>query len=210
MLRPSPSILRFPAAVCLAFLTLCSGVISAAAESQPVDRELRDYLKETITSSTSFKDRFEAEVWLVDMSGRLKRFIADKQQRLDLLKQVHYFATQQQISPELILAVIEVESAFDRFAVSWVGAQGLMQVMSFWKKEIGRPDDNLTQVETNLKYGSAILKHYLNREKGNLANALARYNGSYGRYHYSQKVFRAWQKNWQVEPLWESGNLVTR
>jgi soluble lytic murein transglycosylase-like protein len=95
------------------------------------------------------------------------------------------------------LAVIQIESAFNPYAVSRVGAQGMMQVMPFWKKEIGRPEDNLIDLETNLRYGSIILKHYLDREKGHFANALARYNGSYGSYKYSRKVMDAWLDYWR-------------
>ena len=105
------------------------------------------------------------------------------------------------LPPELVLAVIEVESHFDRFAVSRVGAQGMMQVMPFWKDEIGRPDDNLTHNPTNLEYGCRILQFYLQRENGNLHRALARYNGSVGQRVYSDKVYRAWRNRWRTEPL---------
>jgi len=99
------------------------------------------------------------------------------------------------------LSVIEVESHFNRFAISRVGAQGMMQVMPFWKDEIGRPDDNLTINDTNFEYGCRILQFYLQREKGHLHKALARYNGSVGRRIYSDKVYRAWQSHWRTEPL---------
>ena len=100
-----------------------------------------------------------------------------------------------------MLSVIEVESHFDRFAVSRVGAQGMMQVMPFWKDEIGRPEDNLTRNLTNFEYGCSILRFYLDKEKGNLHRALARYNGSLGSRKYSNKVYRAWNNHWRTEPL---------
>ncbi|MDP5053362.1 MAG: lytic transglycosylase domain-containing protein, partial [Congregibacter sp.] len=103
--------------------------------------------------------------------------IPDADVRLPLLRQVHAAATRSALSPELVLAVIEVESHFDRFAVSSAGAQGLMQVMPFWKDEIGRPKDNLTNNLTNLDYGCRILQFYLQREDGVLHRALAAYNG---------------------------------
>ena len=96
-----------------------------------------------------------------------------------------------------MLAVIEIESGFDRFAISRVGARGMMQIMPFWKKEIGRDDDNLFKIDTNLRYGCTILKYYLDKEEGRIADALARYNGSYGTYKYAGKVLDAWSKYWK-------------
>ncbi len=185
---------------------MCAGLIGAGQLSaQPADdaeREaLRDFLMNTVTLGESFEDRFDAEVWLVDMSERLKPFVADTEARLTLLRQIHAAATDANLSPELVLAVIEVESAFDRFAVSRVGAQGLMQVMPFWKAEIGRADDNLTDNLTNLAYGCRILQYYLQRENGALHEALAAYNGSSGRRTYSDKVAAAWRSRWRTAPL---------
>ena len=160
--------------------------------------ELRKFLKSTITKADSFEDRFDAEVWLVDMSGRLTPFIKDPKQRLELLRAVHREASKADLKPDLVLALIEIESRFDNYAISSAGAQGLMQVMPFWKKEIGRPDDNLTDINTNLSYGCRILQFYLQKEKGNWMHALARYNGSYGKYWYPERVMDAWRKRWFV------------
>lgn len=162
-----------------------------------VDPELVAAVKEAASQASSFSDVFDAQVWLVDMSGRLARFVKKPKQRLQLLQKVHHYATQQQLPPELVLAVIEVESHFDRFAVSSAGAQGMMQIMPFWKQEIGRPQDNLTNVDTNLRYGTAILSHYLKRSKNRWPEALARYNGSYGRLTYAIKVMNAWENRWR-------------
>ena len=173
--------------------------------SQPADAteraELRQFLEQTIDGADSFEDRFDAEVWLVDMSARLSRFVSDPEERLQLLRQIHASARHANLPPELVLSVIEVESHFDRFAVSRVGAQGMMQVMPFWKDEIGRPDDNLTRNNTNLEYGCRILQFYLQREKGHLHRALAAYNGSSGSRVYSDKVYRAWKSRWRTGPL---------
>ena len=103
--------------------------------------------------------------------------------------------------PELVLSVIEVESTFDRFAVSRVGAQSLMQVMPFWKDEIGRRDNNLTHTPTNPRYGCHILRLYLDRQDQNLNRALAAYNGSSGSLRYPDKVHTAWEKHWRSAPL---------
>ncbi len=183
-------------------LALVLALNSPLAFSTEDDRaELRAFLEQTIQVSNSFSDRFAAEVWLVDMGGRLESRIPEADARLELLQQVHAAASRAGVSPELVLAVIEVESAFDRFAVSRVGAQGLMQVMPFWKNEIGRPDDNLTDNATNLEYGCRILQYYLEREQGALHRALAAYNGSSGSRRYSDKVETAWRSHWRTEAL---------
>lgn len=182
--------------VLASFLALVSASHSASVE--PPSSEAKEQLRQAISSTPSFSDRFDAEVWLVDMSSRLERHIQNPQERLAILRLVHHYATQAQISPQLVLSVIEVESRFDRFAISSAGAQGLMQVMPFWKKEIGTPQDNLTHIETNLKYGCSILSHYLKKEKGGLIQALARYNGSYNQTWYPERVLLAWEKHWFI------------
>jgi soluble lytic murein transglycosylase-like protein len=163
------------------------------------DPILKQALAEAVADAKSFDDEFEAQVWLVDMSARLTRFIKNPQERLTLLRMIHQEATRADLSPELVIAVIHVESAFNAYAVSYVGAQGLMQVMPFWKKELGRKDDNLINAAINLRYGCTILKHYLKREKGDWTRALARYNGSLGRTKYPEKVMNFWQKYWFVD-----------
>ncbi len=189
----------------VAALLLATASGPEQAVAQPADQaeraELRQFLEDTIQGASSFEDRSDAEVWLVDMSGRLARYVKDPEYRLRLLKDIHAAAIRADLPPELVLSVIEVESHFDRFAISRVGAQGMMQVMPFWKDEIGRPDDNLTDNLTNLEYGCSILKFYLQREKGHLHRALARYNGSVGSRVYSDKVYRAWRSHWRTEPL---------
>ncbi|KAA1190121.1 transglycosylase SLT domain-containing protein [Pseudohalioglobus sediminis] len=187
----------------LALLVALTLAVPALAQPQDAqEREaLRSFLEDTISDADSFEDRYDAEVWLVDMSGRLTRFVADPIYRLELLQDIHAAAVQAELPPELVLAVIEVESHFDRFAVSRAGAQGMMQVMPFWKDEIGRPDDNLTLNKTNFAYGCRILQFYLQKENGRLHKALARYNGSVGSRVYSNKVYRAWSRHWRTDPL---------
>ena len=176
-------------------ILLLGSPFSFANETSSND-ELRSLLQQAIKDSDSFVDRFDAEVWLTDMSNRLKKKIKNPKKRLDLLKQIHREATRAELHPELVLAVIDVESNFDRFAISKAGAQGLMQVMPFWLKEIGEPRDSLFNVRTNLRMGCTILKYYLKKEKGDLTRALARYNGSLGRYKYPNKVFKLLNKRW--------------
>ncbi len=171
------------------------GTIQAATSERP-DSELRSTLIQAIQSSDSFEDRFDAEVWLTDMSHRLRRKVTDDHERLLILKTVHYEANRAGLDPELVLAVIDVESNFDHFALSYAGARGLMQVMPFWLKEIGRPNDNLFDIHTNIRMGCTILRHYLDRERGNKTKALARYNGSVGKVWYPQRVFSALSRRW--------------
>lgn len=177
-----------------------SALAVPALKAQPaIDPELRQALISAVNNTDSFEDRFDAEVWLVDMSTRLKRWMPEHEERIRFLTLVHSEATRAGLMPELVLALIQVESAFDRFALSYVGAQGYMQIMPFWKKEIGREDDNLMDTATNLRYGCTILKHYLDREKGEFIRGLARYNGSLGRTKYPEKVLNAWDKYWFVQ-----------
>lgn len=196
--------MRLPASSFFIFL-LCVGSLFASAQepksiSKPereVDEELRAKLIATISQADSFEDRFDAEVWLVQKSSILEKYIKDPDKRLYILKEVHRASKQVGVPPEFVLAVIQIESHFDRFAISSVGAQGMMQVMPFWKNEIGRDEDNLMDIQTNLRYGCTILKHYLDKADGNWGEALARYNGSYGKYWYPQKVMVAWEENWR-------------
>ena len=129
-----------------------------ANTANPVDKNLRALLIKAVNESDSFVDRYDAEVWLVDMSRRLAKKVPEPQKRLQLLKQVHYEASRAHLIPELVLAVIDVESNFNRFAISKAGAIGLMQVMPFWLKEIGHPGDNLFSLHTNLRMGCTILR----------------------------------------------------
>lgn len=173
--------------------------LSAIAQPETLDPDpaLRAALIAAVEASDSFGHRFDAEVWLLDMSSRLQRFMPDDQQRLEFLRLVHTEARRANLTPELVLAVIEVESLFDRFAISSAGARGFMQVMPFWLNELGRPDDNLFNPETNLRYGCTILRHYLDRERDALTPALARYNGSYGKTWYAERVLRAFERRWR-------------
>lgn len=185
---------------CLLVVLLTLALPAAANLRQAPEPELRDLLQRTVAEADSFQDRFDAEVWLLDMSTRLSRYLPDASERLTLLRLVHREASKAGLKPDMVLALIHAESRFDRFAISSVGAQGLMQVMPFWKAELGRPQDNLTDNATNLRYGCTILSYYLKREKGDIQRALARYNGSLGKTRYPAKVIGFWQDFWYVKP----------
>ena len=191
---------RFSSQIHLSALLLILGAIACnpviAATTEKPDDDLRDLLLKTIGEADSFEDRFDAEVWLLDMSTRLKSRMPDDNKRLELLKNIHYEANKVGLAPELVLAVINVESNFNRWAISSAGAQGLMQIMPFWLKEIPHVGDNLFNTRTNLRFGCTILKHYLEREKGDFQRALARYNGSLGKVWYPNRVFDTLRKRW--------------
>lgn len=170
---------------------------SAHAKQVEVDPLLRERLAQNMALAHEGMDRFDAQVWLQVSDQRLQRYVPSQMERLDLLQLVYREASRQALDPDLVLAVMQIESAFNRYAISRVGAQGLMQVMPFWRLEIGRPQDNLTQVETNIRYGTVILAHYIEVSKGDLVEALGRYNGSRGRLKYPDKVIGAWRKTWR-------------
>ena len=178
-------------------VVLISCLMAAMATAEPqADPELRDALRAAANDTASFTDRFDAEVWLTDMSRRLERQVRDPAERIQILKLVHLEASRVALPPELILAIIETESNFDHYAISVAGAIGLMQIMPFWLDEIGRPDDNLLHVDTNLRYGCTILRFYLDKENGDLRRALGRYNGSLGKRTYPNKVIDKLSKKW--------------
>lgn len=164
----------------------------AMAEGDP---ELVRKLSEALAQN-SFKDPYAAHVWLSMMSSRMERYNSDPIERIAILSAVHREAHQVDIKPEMILSVMHVESRFQRFAISSAGAQGLMQIMPFWKDEIGQPSANLFDIDTNIRFGCTILKHYLDRESGNWTRGLARYNGSLGQTWYPERVMRAWDRHW--------------
>ncbi|MFU8895824.1 MAG: lytic transglycosylase domain-containing protein [Gammaproteobacteria bacterium] len=181
----------------LPVMLLLTLALPGAAQSAPeVDPDLRRVLREAVENTPSFTDRFEAEVWLTDMSRRLERQVPNKAERMLILRLVHQYAAEFDLPPELVLAVIDVESNFDRYAISWAGALGLMQVMPFWREEIGRPEDDLHDIQTNLLYGCRILAYYLDMEKGDRRAALARYNGSRGQRWYPDRVFNRLSAKW--------------
>ncbi|CAN7569232.1 lytic transglycosylase domain-containing protein [Pseudoduganella sp. LjRoot289] len=149
-------------------------------------------------SNATERQRFE--LWLAQMSARLKRKLPDEQMRTEFLETAWYEARRAGLEPGLVLGLIQVESAYRKYAVSVVGARGYMQVMPFWTNVIGDSDRRkLFNMQTNLRYGCAILRMYIDMERGNLFLALGRYNGSRGRPDYPNAVLTAWN-NWKYTP----------
>ncbi|WP_197711989.1 lytic transglycosylase domain-containing protein [Polynucleobacter necessarius] len=159
--------------------------------------ELRQSLASEVGSISSFRSAKEAVDWIGYQSRNLASKIPNETTRRQWLRMVHYEATRYSLDPDLVLALIEVESGFNRFAISKVGASGLMQVMPFWKDLIGDTRDSLFDVRTNLRYGCIILKHYLAMENQNLSRGLARYNGSLGEETYPSMVTAIWRTKYR-------------
>lgn len=183
----------------LALLASTEGLAGAQREealSATVRSTLSKAVADQAPTASSFRDSGEAAVWLAEMSRRLAKRIPDEAHRLELLRTVHYEARRAGLDPQWVLGLIQVESAFRKYAVSAAGARGYMQVMPFWSKAIGTPDHNLFNLRTNLRYGCTILRHYLDIERGDMFRALGRYNGSLGKPDYPNAVRAAWHNNW--------------
>ncbi|HYQ91211.1 MAG TPA: lytic transglycosylase domain-containing protein [Candidatus Competibacteraceae bacterium] len=185
--------------------SLASAALEARAGAQQIEwlsASVRAALSAAVSDRPSPEPLFSSEAakqaWLAQQTPKLARRLPDPVQRVELLKTIHYEAMRAGLDPHLVLGVIEVESAFRKYAISDAGAQGYMQVMPFWVRDIGRPTDNLFHLRTNLRYGCTILRYYLDREQGNLFRALGRYNGSVGKAGYPNAVLANWRK-------WTSG-----
>jgi soluble lytic murein transglycosylase-like protein len=176
---------------------------AGAQRYEPLQDSVRQRLSRAVSDkavpSIHFRSTSDAQRWLNEMDTRLSRRIPDRKQRLELLRTVHYEATRARLDPQLVLGVIEVESGFRKYAVSRAGARGYMQVMPFWVKVIGQPGHNLFHLRTNLAYGCAILRFYLDIEKGDYFRALGRYNGSLGQPEYPNLVLAAWRGRWKYD-----------
>jgi soluble lytic murein transglycosylase-like protein len=186
----------------LCFFCLPMRVDAGAQQYEPLSASVRAALSGAIADTkpptSSFKSYKEAVEWLTIMSARLAPRIPDADYRLELLRAIHYEATRAGLDPQMVLGVIQVESAFRKYAVSTAGARGYMQVMPFWVDLIGQPTDNLFHMRTNLRYGCTILRHYLDIERGDLFRALGRYNSSLGRPEYPNLVKAAWDQ-WRID-----------
>jgi soluble lytic murein transglycosylase-like protein len=191
-LRPTLLLAFVAAAAC------CALPVAARADQQR-DPELRALLQKIIGTSDCFADKFDSEVWYKTMEPRLARLVPKHEARIEILDHVYCEAKRDpnlQLPPDLVLALIEVESRFDAYAVSSVGAVGLMQVMPFWPRELG-VQNQLVRVAPNIRMGCEILRYYLRAENRNWSRALARYNGSVGRSTYPALVMQRWQRAWR-------------
>jgi soluble lytic murein transglycosylase-like protein len=138
--------------------------------------------------------------WLGAMSDRLRRQNNELVTRVDFLQTLWYESKRSGLEPALLLGLVQVESNFRKYAISIVGARGYTQVMPFWARLIGDGDvGRLFHMQTNLRFGCVILRHYLDRENGDLYLALGRYNGSRGKPEYPNAVFGA-RRAWEFSP----------
>ena len=187
----------------LASFLAASAAFAGEQKYEPLADGVRQRLSTQVTARAParmhFRSEDDAKRWLDTMDRRLESRIPDRQQRLELLRTIQYEATRARLDPQLVLGVIEVESAFRKYAVSKAGARGYMQVMPFWIKLIGAPKDNLFHLRTNIAYGCAILRLYVDQENGDYFRALARYNGSLGSAKYPRLVLAAWKGRWKYD-----------
>ena len=192
--------IRLAALALLVWPLLASG---GAQRYEPLADSVRQRLSGMVgdkaPATMVFRSAADASRWIAAMESRLQKRVPDRKQRLELLRTVHYEALRARLDPQLVLGVIEVESAFRKYAVSSAGARGYMQVMPFWVKLIGQPQHNLFSMRTNIAYGCAILRHYLDIEKGDYFRALGRYNGSLGKPEYPNLVLAAWKGRWKYD-----------
>ena len=172
-------------------------------QEEQLSHSVRTALNKAVSDQTTpflaFATQADARAWLDAMSNKLATRMPDRALREDFLVTVHYEAKRAGLDPQLVLGLIQVESAFRKYAISSAGARGLMQVMPFWTRAIGSEDSNLFHLRTNLRFGCVILRHYLDIERGDLFRALGRYNGSLGRPEYPNMVYAAW-KQWEYTP----------
>ncbi|MCR5883709.1 lytic transglycosylase domain-containing protein [Rhizobacter sp. J219] len=190
-----------------ALLFSTPAVRAGAQVEEPMADAVRSALSAAIANSAPPKpafDHIEERLaylkWLGEMSNRLKKRKAEHVARVEFLETVWYESMRAGLETSLVLAVIQVESGFRKYAISRVGARGYMQVMPFWARLIGDGDvARLFHMQTNLRFGCVILRHYLDRERGDLYMALGRYNGSRGKPEYPNLVFGA-RKAWAFKP----------
>ncbi len=205
-MRLNPQALQryFALPMCIAGILFAGSANAGRQIYAPLSASVRAVLQRNVSDQASpklaFATQYEADFWLNTMSRRLRKSIPDTDYRMDFLKTVHYEATRAGLDPELVLGLIEVESSFNKYAVSRDGARGYMQVMPFWVKELGTEGQDLFHLRVNLRYGCTILRYYLDMEKGDLYRALGRYNGTLGKPEYPNLVRAAWHNHWALPP----------
>ena len=181
------------------FLAAPPPAVAGAQQYEVLSASVRASLSRSVNdrATLDYKD-LDTRSWTRAMRRRVQVHFPDEAAAMEFLGLVRYEAQRSGLDPHLVLALIDVESRFRKYAVSREGAKGLMQVMPFWVKEIGVPEHNLFSQRVNLRYGCTILRHYLDRENGNMTNALGRYNGSLGKPDYPNRVLKAWKERWVI------------
>jgi soluble lytic murein transglycosylase-like protein len=191
------------ARLALSGLLLASAARAGEQRNEPIDpvvlATLTSQIADQATPFFDFKNPNDAHKWIFEMSNRLQKRIPDRKDRINLLKTVQWEATRAGLDPQLVLSVMQIESAFRKYAVSSAGARGYLQVMPFWTQVFRRPRDNLFNLRINLRYGCVILRYYLTLENGDYFRALGRYNGSLGKPEYPNAVNAMWQGPWKYD-----------
>ena len=173
---------------------LLAGVAHADQQQDPA---LKGVVQQAINEAECFTDHYDSAVWYTLMEPRLRKLVKDRDERMEILKQVYcetHRTGQTRLPPGLVMGVIQIESRFDRYAVSSAAAVGLMQVMPFWPEKLGMRRYELVRIAPNIRMGCAILRFYLDYEHQDVRRALARYNGSVGRRDYPDAVISAWTR----------------
>lgn len=225
LMRAAPHVAAWPRGKAAAWLAgaglagvVCMAPFQSAWAGAQVEEPLADSVRTALSAAIgraapalTFADdaqRQQCERWAQSLEARLLRRKPEDLVRLEFLNTVCYEARRAGLEPSLVLGLIQVESGFRKYAISSVGARGYMQVMPFWSRTIGNGDaSSLFHVQTNLRFGCVILRHYLDVEKGNLFMALGRYNGSRGRAEYPNMVTAAW-RTWKVADAALGGTRV--
>lgn len=192
-MRTLPLALLLP----LVALVFSGAALAAPAAEAQREPELKASVQHAIEQAECFEDRYDSAVWYKMMEPRLRKKVPEREERMLLLKNVFCEANRAgeiRIPPGLVMAIIDIESSFNRYAVSYAGAVGLMQVMPFWPENLGMSRHKLIRAPENIRMGCAILRFYLKRENNNISRALARYNGSTGKRWYSDKVINQWTR----------------
>jgi soluble lytic murein transglycosylase-like protein len=172
-------------------------LVGVAHADQQQDPGLKAVVQQAINEAECFTDHYDSAVWYTLMEPRLRKLVKDRDERMEILKQVYcesHRKGQTRLPPGLIMGVIQIESRFDRYAVSSAAAVGLMQVMPFWPEKLGMRRYELVRIAPNIRMGCAILRFYLDYEHNDVRRALARYNGSVGRRDYPDAVISAWTR----------------
>ena len=182
-----------------ALLAASLAASAPALADRQQDPQLGKLLEQALAAGACFEDKFDEQVWFAAMEPKLKAVLKNPKERQEILHHVHCEARRLKLPPGLVMAVIDVESRFDRWAVSHAGAVGLMQVMPFWPRQLGMTNQELVRIPQNVRMGCTILKFYLDRERGDYTRALARYNGSVGRRNYSDLVLDRLSRRWHYD-----------
>ena len=191
------------AGVASALLVVALPALAGAQKEEELSQSVVSGLAKAIADApvpAGYASRPDVARWIGEMSRRIAHKVDTDRERTDLLATTHYESLRAGLDPQIVLAVMYHESGFKKYAFSSAQARGYMQVMPFWVKQIGSPDQNLFNLRTNLRYGTVILRHYLDIENGDYYRALGRYNGSLGQAEYPTAVMAALNRHFAYTP----------